>query len=273
MEKQVLLINDLTGYGKVSLAAMFPVLRHMGHQIYNLPTALVSNTLDYGKFDILETTDYMKNTIDVWGELGFSFDAISTGFIVSDRQAQLVADYCKKQAKKGTLIFTDPIMGDEGVLYNGVSEETVSHMRKLISIADYIVPNYTEACYLADIPYRPDGMDAAEATALIDALRAIGSKSVIITSAKLDGQDAVIGYDHEKGEYFTIPFSLIPVRFAGTGDLFSAIFMGKVLAGLPMQDATKKSMDIVRQMILKFRENEDKFKGIPIETCLEVLNQ
>ena len=49
--------------------------------------------------------------------------------------------------------------------------------------------------------------------------------------------------------------------------------MGKVLAGLPMQDATKKSMDIVRQMILKFRENEDKFKGIPIETCLEVLNQ
>ena len=123
------------------------------------------------------------------------------------------------------------------------------------------------------MPYRPDGMDAAEAKALIDALRAIGSKSVTITSAKVDGQDAVIGYDHEKGEHFSIPFSLIPVRFTGTGDLFSAIFIGKVLAGLPMQEATRKSMDIVRQMILKFRENEDKFKGIPIETCLEVLNQ
>lgn len=32
----------------------------MKFQVYNLPTALVSNTLDYGKFDILETTDYMK---------------------------------------------------------------------------------------------------------------------------------------------------------------------------------------------------------------------
>ena len=60
MSKQILLINDLAGYGKVALSAMIPVLSHMGHQIYNLPTALVSNTLDYGKFDILETTDYMK---------------------------------------------------------------------------------------------------------------------------------------------------------------------------------------------------------------------
>lgn len=52
MDKQVLLINDLAGYGKVALSAMIPVLSHMGYNLYNLPTALVSNTLDYGKFDI-----------------------------------------------------------------------------------------------------------------------------------------------------------------------------------------------------------------------------
>ena len=63
MDKQVLLINDLAGYGKVALSAMIPVLSHMGYNLYNLPTALVSNTLDYGKFDILETTGYIRNTI------------------------------------------------------------------------------------------------------------------------------------------------------------------------------------------------------------------
>lgn len=42
MGKQVLLINDLAGYGKVALSAMIPVLSHMGHNIYNLPTAIVS---------------------------------------------------------------------------------------------------------------------------------------------------------------------------------------------------------------------------------------
>ena len=78
--KNILIINDMPGYGKVALAAMLPILSHMGHNIYNLPTALVSNTLDYGKFTILDTTDYMKKSIAVWKELGFSFDCITTGF-------------------------------------------------------------------------------------------------------------------------------------------------------------------------------------------------
>lgn len=82
MSKKLLLINDIAGYGKVALSAMIPVLSHMKYETYNLPTAVVSNTLDYGKFDILDTTEYMKNTLKVWGELGFDFDAVSTGFIV-----------------------------------------------------------------------------------------------------------------------------------------------------------------------------------------------
>ena len=77
MNKKILLINDLAGYGKVALSAMIPVLSHMKYETYNLPTAIVSNTFDYGKFDILDTTEYMKNTLNVWEQLGFTFDAIS----------------------------------------------------------------------------------------------------------------------------------------------------------------------------------------------------
>ena len=43
----VLLINDMCGFGKVALSAMMPVLSHMGFRLHNLPTALVSNTLNY----------------------------------------------------------------------------------------------------------------------------------------------------------------------------------------------------------------------------------
>ena len=62
--KNILLINDLPGYGKVALSAMLPILSKMGYSLYNLPTALVSNTLDYGKFEILDTTSYMEKTIN-----------------------------------------------------------------------------------------------------------------------------------------------------------------------------------------------------------------
>ncbi|MCD8009230.1 MAG: pyridoxamine kinase [Lachnospiraceae bacterium] len=271
MGKNILLINDLAGYGKVALSAMIPVLSHMGHHLYNLPTALVSNTLDYGKFDILETTEYMRNTIAVWGELGFRFDAISTGFIVSQEQASLVASYCKEQQKRNTKIFTDPIMGDEGKLYNGVTEMTVKHMRELVAVADCIVPNYTEAVYLAGMPYQAEGISWEDAERLIQRLRDTGASSVVITSARVEGQDAVIGYDREEDSKFMIPFSYVPVRFPGTGDIFSSVLTGKVLDGCPLRESTAKAMDTVRELIVRNRGNEDKFKGIPLESCLEVI--
>ena len=59
-QTQILLINDMAGYGKVALSVMIPVLSHLRFETFNLPTALVSNTLDYGQFDILEEDKYCK---------------------------------------------------------------------------------------------------------------------------------------------------------------------------------------------------------------------
>lgn len=275
MNQKLLLINDFTGYGKVALSAMIPVLSHMQYETFNLPTAIVSNTLDYGKFDILDTTSYMKNALQVWKALGFRFDAISTGFIVSQAQMELVKAFCQEQAAQGVTIFTDPIMGDDGKLYNGVSEETVSHMRELISVADYMVPNYTEAAYLAGVPYREDGESIEGYHRLIDKLRAGGAGSVIITSAQVQGEGSksVVGYDHKEQAYFQVAVEEIPVHFPGTGDIFSAVLMGRILGGMPLKDAVQQATRVVRSMIAQNVENVDKYKGIPLETCLAFIDQ
>ena len=270
MPKHILLVQDMTGYGKVALAAIMPVLSHMGHHVYTLPTAIVSNTLDYGQFQVLELTDYMRKTLQVWRNLGFSFEAVSTGMIFSEEQAELVSELCRESAAKGCMVFADPVMGDEGKLYNGVTESTVQHMRAMTAVADYVMPNYTEAAYLADAPIRDD-LTRAEADELVDALRALGAKSVLITSAKVEGQYCVVGYDHVKGERFRLPFEMIPVFFSGTGDIFSAILTGKVLDGQPLQQAIQYAMEVIRVMILRNKDNEDHYVGIPIETCLDVL--
>lgn len=152
MEDQILLINDMCGYGKVALAAMLPVLTHMGYRIHNLPTALVSDTLNYPKFYIQDCTEYVRNTLPIWDELGFTLDAISTGFIQSEEESRIIADFCERHAARGTSIFVDPIMADHGRLYAGVPKTTIGLMRRLVSLADYTVPNYTEACLLTDTP-------------------------------------------------------------------------------------------------------------------------
>ena len=162
-------------------------------------------------------------------------------------------------------------MGDDGKLYNGITEQTVMHMKDLVRVSDYMVPNYTEAVYLAGMRYDPEGMTMEETDELIGRLKEIGARSMVITSARVDHQEAVILYDHEADEKQLLPFTSIPVRFPGTGDIFSAVFMGKLLEGQTFADSTRKAMDAVSTLIDRNKDNEDKFKGIPLETCLEVL--
>ena len=271
MQKSVLLINDMAGYGKVALSAMIPLLSHMQCEIFNLPTALVSNTLDYGKFDILETTDYMRNSLRVWDELGFSFDAVSTGFLVSAEQTSLVAAYCHKAKAKGALIFVDPIMGDDGHLYNGVGEETVKYMRSMCSVADVIVPNLTEATFLAAKYQSKATLTREEAKDLLFTLRDIGSANVIVTSAKVEGENATLILEKDSTEVKYLPYTEIPVRFPGTGDIFSSVLIGNYLKGMPIAEATQKAMDTVVKLISLNIDNKDKYKGIPLEQYLEDL--
>ena len=270
-EKQVLLVNDLAGYGKVALSVMIPVLSHMGVNVHNLPTAIASNTLDYGKFQILDTTDYMKNTLAVWDALGFSFDAVATGFIVNKEQAELVAAYCKQQQARGVAVLCDPIMGDDGHLYPGMNEETVENLRGLAACADYVLPNYTEAALLTGHPYQ-ENPSAEEIDGIVQDLRALGAKSVIITSVVQDGVHQVCGYDHRNDRRFALPFSEIPVRFPGTGDIFSAVLLGGILKNEALEDSVARAMRTVRAMIARNLENPDKFRGINIESCLEEID-
>lgn len=110
---------------------------------------------------------------------------------------------------------TDPIMGDEGKLYNGVTEETVENMRRLIGVADVIVPNLTEAEFLTEryggrrpstgirpgrwwTPCWPAGPDRWSSPAGWEAET---------------GRHVVWGYCHRQGRYFTLPFDFIQVHF------------------------------------------------------------
>ena len=268
MNKNVLLINDLAGYGKVALSVMIPVLSHMEVEVNNLPTALVSNTLDYGKFDILDTTQYMKNTLKVWEELNFHYDAIATGFIVNEEQAHLIQEYCQKESENGVIVLCDPIMADEGKLYPGIQQETVNTMRTLISCADYIVPNFTEATLLTNELYSTNP-SKEHIVRIIDKLRTIGSKSIVITSVEQNGKHSVWCYDHKENRYFDLPYENIPVRLPGTGDIFSSVLLGSLANGKSLENSVQEAMNIVKKMIQKHKDTKDPYKGIPIERSLK----
>lgn len=280
---RVLLFNDLLGYGKVALSGMNPVLSYMGYRVFQIPTAFISNTLNYGKFEILDTTDYMINTLKVWENLNekdFLFDAISTGYILNHRQAVFISEFCKKQVDKGTLIFCDPIMADNGKFYNGVDKQKVDDVKNIIKYADFCVPNYTEAVFLTDSKYETD-VNEDKIFILVDKMKSLGAKSVVITSVSLDGRDAVCGYDEKKKKYFTVYYDKIPIYVPGTGDLFLAVLMGEILKTAflekesiqPLEQAVQTATEVLWKLIEKNRNTQDVFKGIRIEQDLDIIYQ
>lgn len=270
---QILLVNDMAGHSKVGMGAMLPILSYLGHPTFNLPTALVSNTFDYGEFNVLDTTEYIRGTLPVWKHLGFSYDAICTGCMFSDEQVKLVADYCREEAQQGTLVFVDPIMGDGGRLYNGMTMHQVSLMREMVSVADLTFPNYTEAALLTDTPFQADGVSKEVARQMLDGLRSLGAKSALITSCIVEGQHCVVGYNHFNGEYFQLEYEEIPGLFHGTGDIFSAILIGHLLNGELLKDSTRKTMDAVYRLISLNKDMPDKNRGILIEQFLDELKE
>lgn len=266
MEKEILLVNDLCGVGKVALSAMIPAVSARGHIVHTLPTALVSNTLDYNLFEIQDTTPFIEKTLDIWSALGFRFDCICTGFLVSQRQAELIRELFDWQPQ--ALKIVDPILGDDGHLYPGVDPNAVDLRRQLVSAAQVVIPNLTEAALLCGHPEWALSVTSEQKKQLLDELCALGAEAAVMTSVVLDqGGYQVCGRDRD-GHYFDLPFDMIDVRIPGTGDLFAGALACAMLSGADLAEACRRAMREVEVLISDNQHNPDLLRGVRIEKAL-----
>lgn len=273
---KVMLINDLPGYGKVAIPAMTPALIRRRYEVFSLPTAVVSNTFNYGKHASIDTTEYMREAVRIWDELGFTFNAVATGYIANDEQAEFISDLCRKQKEAGAVILVDPIMADNGKLYNSITEKRVEIMKKMVTVADHLIPNITEASLLSGIPYSAEGYTEAELYEMAETLHRMGAGSVAITSARLKEASgrkvmAVVGYDGSTQQCFTVRYSEVPVKINGSGDTFASIVLAGILSGVPFRKVVPDAVRKVRKLILKNCDIAGRYNGLPLEADTELL--
>ena len=239
--KTVLLLGDLTGRSRVALRMLCAVLEARGHEVLMLPTALISNTLNLGRHAALDTTDYQLESLAAWEALGITADLAYIGYITGMEQAQRLASVADGLRERGVPVVLDPILGDGGRKYNSVNEGQVEGMRLLMRHADLITPNLTEACLLADETYREDGGEA-----LAETLAQSGC-GVLITSARAEGGDAVIGRTAD--EAFVLPYERVPGHRWGTGDLFTGLLIDGLLLGRTAREAARMAgAGVARQL-------------------------
>lgn len=255
MEKRVLTIQDFSCLGRCSLTVAIPTLSAAGLETVALPTAILSNHTDFSSWTYLDLTNQMFPIIDKWKDYRHSFDFIYTGYL-STNQIEIVIEIIKRLKDEKTMIVVDPAMADHGKLYPGFEEKHVEEMKKLISCADIIIPNLTEACLLANILYpgSEKGTPLDFYKKVIHALSKLGPKKIIISGQELkEGEISDIVYDGEKISLVTT--SCHPGAFHGTGDLFASSFVGALGANKDYLSSVKIAHDYVHEAIRITNEN------------------
>ena len=155
-QKKIALINDLTGFGRCSTAVMAPIVSAMKIQAVAVPTAILSAHTQFPTYYFDDYTDRMKEYIQTYKDLKLDFDAISTGFLGSEQQVDIVLDFIRHFKTDRNFVIVDPVMGDYGKLYASYTEKLCAEMRRLMQYADVITPNLTEALLLL---YGKEGME------------------------------------------------------------------------------------------------------------------
>ena len=258
---RILAINDISCVGKCSLAATLPIISACGIECNMLPTALLSTHT--GGFEGYTFRDLTKDIPDIlahWKSLGLKFDYIYSGYLGSIEQIDLVLDIKKAFLKEGGSLIVDPVMGDNGKLYAGFTPKYVEKMRDLCRAADYILPNETEACYLADVPYPLTKESSFSALAILQKL----CPRPVITGITDNGKIGLCYHDGKESKFMT--HENVEGFFCGAGDVFASAFVGCLARGKDEETAICLASDFAAAAIRRSAvEVPDKKYGLNFE--------
>lgn len=153
------------------------------------------------------------------------------------------------------------MLGDFGKFYDKDFEKLLPHMKKLVSAADIITPNITEAQLLT-------GLNSDDAQTLLEALKNIGAKAIVLKGFA-EG-DTITNYLMDKDGNTTTHYAkFYDAIIHGAGDFFNA----SALAHFFKNNNLPKAIDFATQITsdaVKFSIDQENFenKGICFEPHL-----
>ena len=219
-------VQDLSCFGKCSLTLPLPVLSAMGHETTVLPTALLStHTGGLGRPFVQDLTAASQGILDHWEAAQLRFDAVLTGYLGSVAAMDAARRVMREFVAESGITFCDPAMADNGKLYGGLDENYARAMTELCLEADVMLPNLTEASMMTGIPLKKDETDQESVVRVLEKLREMGARSVVLKGYPGIGQSIL----HADGRITYVPAQPLEGHYHGTGDLFAAVLCGEYL--------------------------------------------
>jgi pyridoxine kinase len=223
----VLSIQSDVVYGHVGNAAARFALQRLGHEVWAVPTVLLSSHAGYAKVGGESlSADLLRRLIDGLDANGWlgQADAVLSGYLGDKDHAGVAADAVRraKAANSDALYCLDPVFGDAGRAYAkpGVAEAMA---RELLPLADIVTPNVFELSSLTSVAIR-------NADDALVAAKRLGRPIVVATSVPIaDARIGTLAVSKEEAWLASTPLLENPPH--GSGDLMAAVFLGHRLAG------------------------------------------
>lgn len=271
--KKLAAIHDISGVGRCSLTVILPALSTMGIQTIPIPTAVLSShTGGFGDVAMTDLSPYTNEALEHYVRLNYHFDCIYTGFLASESQIATCNDYFNQWPD--SLKVVDPVMGDHGKAYRTYTKEMIQKMGELITHADIITPNITEAGMLLKETL-PSSLTHNEAKSILVKLSKKGPRYILITGVPMaSDQICNLGYDRENDEFWKINCNYAPVSYPGTGDLYTSVFLGGFLNGDSLPIAIERATRFLEVTIhTTYSYGTDPREGVLMEKCLPWLTE
>ncbi|MGN1051085.1 MAG: PfkB family carbohydrate kinase, partial [Acutalibacteraceae bacterium] len=177
-------------------------------------------------YTFFDNTEEMEKILSHFEKSNEKYDCIYTGYFGSHRQLEMVQNFISNHRE--SLVVVDPIMGDNGNLYAGFSEDYPEKIRSFIKYAHIITPNLTEAYLLTGKDYC-DEPSKEEIDEILEALIKLGAKKIMLTGVKEGDKIGVITYDSENMRKSFYKKDRIYKMLHGTGDTHTSAFIGAYL--------------------------------------------
>jgi len=249
----IIVISSHVVRGAVGNRAAVFALETLGHRVWALPTVILPWHPGHGPSTrvIMPNADFRSIIDDLirapWiGEVR----AVLSGYMGSPAQAAGVARLVAALRERNPDLFyaCDPIIGDAGGLY--VPVEIATAIRELLMpLATLATPNRFELSWLAGA--------ALETNAdLLEAAVDLGPSRVLVTSA-IPMMSGGTGNLYLSGRHALLAeHRLIDSPPNGTGDLLSAVFLARLLEGLPEERALQMATASVYEIIARSRKRD-----------------
>lgn len=248
MKKSIIILQDLSCFTKASINISLPILEAMGADSAVLPLTLLSTQSDgFEKLYVRDLSEECRGVLSMFGENGFTFDAFLSGYLSTPAQYDAALSAMKLLCE-GAIRVIDPVLGDDGVLYQGFTDEHVKLMRAYIGNATLITPNWTEAMLLT-------GRDDPDS--MLSEFSSMTAADVVITSVPLE-KGYVSTLVSSEGKVKVFRQKDLKASVPGSGDLFSALLTGRVLSGYDVfsaaSDAAAITSGAIERTLLSGRE-------------------